>query len=451
MSARGSDRVRGDGSALRVLLVAYAWPPTGGVGTGRVLKLAKYAADHNLQPSVLTVSNPSVPLIDPSLLRDVPAGIEVIRARTLEPGYASKAAVWREASSQAGQGGLRLKSRIRSLARQLLVPDPQVLWQPAAAVALARRLRSPDAEDVVFITAPPFSSFLAGPLTRLRRGTALVLDYRDEWSTVRSSYEMSGRLAASAGAAFERRVVRYAHAITVATEAFRDHLLANIPTLDPARVHVIPNGYDPDDFPPGLPDPPSDRFVLTYAGTVYRLTSARGLLAAVRLLHEGNPDLARRLHVRFVGRIVETEADAFDGMERYGVERIGFLPKDQVMPELAASHMTLVLHAHATGTERIYPAKVFELMHLGRPVLAITPRGVLSALVERHRLGHVFDPDDVPAIAAFLDRSLRDFCAGRYVSKVAAVDTGRFHRRALAGEFAAVFRAAAGLARANAI
>jgi len=445
--------VRGDGSPLRVLLVSYAWPPTGGVGTGRVLKLAKYAADHRIRPSVLTVSNPSVPLIDPSLLRDVPAGIEVIRARSLEPGYASKAAVWRDSSTPAarGRGGLRLKSRILSLARQFLVPDPQVLWLPAAAAALARRLRSPDAEDVVFITAPPFSSFLAGPLTRLRRGTALVLDYRDEWSTVRSSYEMSGRLAAFAGAALERRVVRYAHAITVATVAFRAHLLADIPHLDPSRVHVIPNGYDPDDFPPVLPDPPSDRFVLTYAGTVYRLTSARGLLAAVRLLHERNPDFARRLHVRFIGRIVETEADAFDGMERYGVERVGFLPKDQVIPELAASHMALVLHAHAAGTERIYPAKAFELMHLGRPVLAITPRGVLWDLVERHHLGHVFDPDDAPAIAAFLDRSLRDFCGGQYVPEAAAIDTERFHRRALAGEFAAVFRTAADLARANAV
>jgi len=85
---------------------------------------------------------------------------------------------------------------------------------------------------------------------------------------------------------------------------------------------------------------------MTYAGTVFRLTSARGFLAAVRLLHERNPDLARRLHVRFIGRIVETEADAFDGMERYGVERIGLLPKDRVMPELAASHMTVVLLAH---------------------------------------------------------------------------------------------------------
>ncbi len=34
-----------------------------------------------------------------------------------------------------------------------------------------------------------------------------------------------------------------------ATEEFRENLLRRFSFLDPARVHAIPNGYDPDDFP----------------------------------------------------------------------------------------------------------------------------------------------------------------------------------------------------------
>jgi hypothetical protein len=89
------------------------------------------------------------------------------------------------------------------------------------------------------------------------------------------------------------------------------------------------------------------------------------------------------------------------------------------------------------------------LMHLGRPVMAITPPGVLADLVERHRLGQVLDPDDVGAMALFLERTLQDFREGRYVPRAAAIDTGRFHRRALAGEFADVFREASVRARAG--
>jgi len=67
--------------------------------------------------------------------------------------------------------------------------------------------------------------------------------------------------------------------------------------LDPGHVRVIPNGYDPDDFPQDLPAPPKDRFVVSYAGTVFKLTSPPGLLAAIRLLREREPTLAKLLQV----------------------------------------------------------------------------------------------------------------------------------------------------------
>jgi hypothetical protein len=56
--------------------------------------------------------------------------------------------------------------RALPLAGQLLVPDPQVLWQPGAQLALARLLGR--RFDVVWITGPPFSQFLLAPLARLR-------------------------------------------------------------------------------------------------------------------------------------------------------------------------------------------------------------------------------------------------------------------------------------------
>jgi hypothetical protein len=55
-----------------------------------VVKLVKYLPMHRVRPAVLTVANPSVPLRDESLVADVPASVEVERARTLEPGYAAK-------------------------------------------------------------------------------------------------------------------------------------------------------------------------------------------------------------------------------------------------------------------------------------------------------------------------------------------------------------------------
>src|SRR6185295_9483613 len=59
---------------LNALVVSYAFPPVGGAGVQRVTKLVKYLPSYGVTPAVLTVRNPSVPLRDESLERDVPAG-----------------------------------------------------------------------------------------------------------------------------------------------------------------------------------------------------------------------------------------------------------------------------------------------------------------------------------------------------------------------------------------
>lgn len=428
-------------ASLRALIVAYSFPPVGGAGVQRMSKLVKYLGARGVTPSVLTVENPSVPLRDESLVGELPRDLEVVRARTLEPSYAAKAAAW---SASAGKPTVtrRAISALSATARAVLIPDAQVLWQPAAQLALARRLRT-RRDDVVLVSGPPFSQFLVAPLVRARRDVGVVLDYRDEWSTYRTSYEMTASPAARfAGDVLEPALLRCAHFVTTATEEFREELLKSHRFLSNERVVTIPNGYDPADFPSDLPDPPNDRFVLTYAGTIFRLTSPRGLLGAIRRLHQAEPELARRLSVRFLGRVVDTERHLFEGAVSLGVTLHGYVPHSEVLPSLSASHMTLCLLDDVPGAERIYPAKIFELMHLRRPVLTIAPEGALTRLARRHALGDVLMPRDEEGIAAVLAARLRSTSL-----RSSPVDVEQYDRRALAGRFAEVLRAAAAAAR----
>ena len=434
---------------LRALLVSYAFPPVGGAGVQRVLKLVKYLPLHGVTPAVLTVKNPSAPLRDASLEGEVPQGVHVLRAPTLEPSYSTKQLAWNVAAAPSKTTGARTKKHFVDLGRRLLIPDPQVLWLPGSAFVLARRLWLDEADDVVFISGPPFSQFVLSAVARLRPGTAVVLDYRDEWTTTRSSFEMGGGAGPSAW--LERTLLSRAHAVTAATDEFRSELLRRFEFLDPSRVWAIPNGYDPDDFPAKLPDPRGDRFVLTYVGTVFRLTSASGLLQGIRLLHERDPELARLLDVRFIGRIVETETAHFEGTDALGVSRRGYLDHRDAVAELAASHAVLCILADVEGAQRILPAKIFEIMYLGRPCIALAPEGTLARLVRRHDLGNVVSPSDPVAIATVLARRLRAFRDGDVATNghIAAPrsDISRFHRGYLAGEFARVLRAAVGFSR----
>jgi len=424
---------------LRALVVSYAFPPVGGAGVQRMLKLVKYLPEHGVTPCVLTARDASVPLSDDSLLREIPAGMPVLRARTLEPAYGAKSLGWQAAARRSPSLTTRALKSVVGLGRKLLVPDPQILWLPPATSSLLHRLRT-GSDDVVLISGPPFSQFLMTPFVRSFAKTPVVLDYRDEWTTTSSIYEMSS--FSRAGAALERAVLERANVVTTATAEFRERLLERFPFLDPARTITIPNGYDPADFDVELPAPPSDRCVIGYTGTVFRLTSARGFLAGLARFHERSPELARDLRVRFVGRIVETEADAFEGSERLGVERLGYLPHTRALAELSASHVALCLLDDVDGAERVYPAKIFEIMRLGRRCLALTAEGALARLVREHGAGDVVGPRDVEGIAAALERIVADFRAGKLSEWRGASNVERFDRRRQAGEFAEALRLA---------
>jgi hypothetical protein len=109
---------------------------------------------------------------------------------------------------------------------------------------------------------------------------------------------------------------------------------------------------------------------------------------------------------------------------------------------LAASHVALCVLDDVEGAASVYPAKIFEIMRLGRRCLALTPEGALARLVRRHRAGDVVPPRDAPAIAATLERYVDDFERGTLLGWEGPIDLELFDRRRQAGQFARVLELA---------
>lgn len=68
-------------SEKRVLIVAYLFPPIGGIGVQRALKFAKYLGDHGWKPIVLTTSEAASATMDEALMAEIPDDVEVVRVR----------------------------------------------------------------------------------------------------------------------------------------------------------------------------------------------------------------------------------------------------------------------------------------------------------------------------------------------------------------------------------
>lgn len=442
----------------RVLLITYVFPPVGGAGVQRVTKLVKYLPAHGWDVSVLTVANPSVPLHDPSLENNVPAGTLVRRARSWEPGYGLKATL-SAGQPKSRESGRSLKKAVAGLARRvgtfLLQPDPQVLWLPGALSAGKRLLRQ-IRHDAILASGPPFSTFLLAAALGRSSHLPLVLDYRDEWTLSNAFWENKRRgwFSRSIQGQMQARVIRAAQGL-VATTRFSATALESLRVASGSRARVtwIYNGYDPDDFAPRVApvQATSRRFRIAYVGTLWNLTTAAPLVDAVRLLAGRSPELAANLELVFAGRRTgpqDEEIARLRGLPCHVVEQ-PYIEHSAAVELMRNSDVLCLLLSDLPGAGRVVPAKLFEYMASGRPIVTIAPQGETWDLLHDYPASARFVPGDIEGIYAWLTRSIQDHRTGGATPSV-AWDASAFDRNHQARQMAAFLeqcRCVAGSAR----
>ena len=71
----------------KILLIAYYWPPSGGPGVQRWLKMSYYLAEMGYEITVLSVDpgHANYPNLDEGLVKDVHPKIRVVRSRAFNP------------------------------------------------------------------------------------------------------------------------------------------------------------------------------------------------------------------------------------------------------------------------------------------------------------------------------------------------------------------------------
>ncbi len=403
---------------MRVLLVSLYWPPAGGAGVQRPLKLAGHLAALGHDVHVLAPDDPKWLHRDPSLVS--PPGVTVHRARNLGP-RARRPAEELRASRGAGRLALRAGLALRGA----LVPDASVLWNVTAAptaVRLARRLRI----DAVLTTSPPGSVHLAGAAARRAAGVRWVADLRDS-----IALHPHRRRDVRGERALARLVARRADAVVCASRAIADEMTA----LGVAgRLEVIGNGCDFEDFE-GLEYRPGPRFRITHAGSFFGRRDPRPFLDAL-----ARSDAA--VVARFVGDFRSGDREHAERL-RLGdrLELVPYLPRAAVLALQRDSEALLLLIPEAEGRGRgVLSGKVFEYLAAERPVLAaVPPDGEAAALLREVGAGVVVAPDDVDGLAAALAGFVERWRAGALDgSPLAPAVRARLSRRARAEELAAI-------------
>mgnify|MGYP003638698958 CR=1 FL=1 len=67
------------------MIISYYWPPAGGPGVQRWLKFAKYLPRNGYDVTVVVPENPDYPVLDKSLMEDIPEDIRLLKVPIKEP------------------------------------------------------------------------------------------------------------------------------------------------------------------------------------------------------------------------------------------------------------------------------------------------------------------------------------------------------------------------------
>ena len=296
----------GGGDVKRVLLFAYYFPPMANTGVLRMLKTARYLPVHGWEPTVVTVNKTDYPTQDAELLRDLPPTCEVIRTRSLDPDRlyrlvkGAKSSGFYDLETRGSRG---LLSRVTRLVRgALFVPDTRIGWLPFAYRAGIRAVRTRGL-DAVMASGPPPTALLAGAIVARRTHRPFLADFRDPW-TEAYFYPDRPVIAHWFNRRLEAWVLRQASCITAVGEGVADGLRRRLPARQRGKVHVIPNGFDPADFPPDATAPAPDApFTLVYCGSLHARRDPRPLLAALEGLVASGAMRAGDVRLTILGRM----------------------------------------------------------------------------------------------------------------------------------------------------
>ncbi len=433
---------------VKILFIAYYFPPDGGGGVPRAQKFARYLPSEGFTPIVLAgpgAGGDRWQPTDSTRLADIPPTVKVHRVRGPVPAPSPK---WRR--------------RIEGLLAQ---PDTFSKWWVSSAAKLGTEV----AEDASFIlaTMPPFHSAEVADAISQRLGIPWVADLRDPWAVdeiqvyptaLQRRWEQN-KMA---------RLLSGAEIIVMNTSDAAKALVEAIPQLDGKKILTIHNGFDKEDFEREVLLRLDAKFRVVHAGAM--LTDAglrlRGqrlhhllggavsgidvltrspkiLMEALERWHQRRPAVGADLEMLFIGQASDADRAIVENSSISKCVRLaGYLSHVETLQFIRTADLLFLPMHNLSGGRRstTAPGKTFEYMASGRPILAAVPDGDARDFLTQCGTAHICRPDDIGGMIGILDRVYDAWKAGEPIPHLNREHCNTFERRVLTRELATAFR-----------
>lgn len=407
-------------------MISYCYPPMAVVGVYRTIKFVKYLREFGWEPVVLTLSNPSDYAFNPELFKDIPKDMKVYRTRLIAPlqSWEKWNAKRRQdrptdpaesaqppAIEQTGpppQPGLLTRIK-RHIFASLSTPDKDTGWLLTALPKTLRLIKS-EQIDCIYTSTPPHSAHLIGLYAKKLTGVPFVADFRAPWTQNEYFDEMKPiQWQKSLEEKLELSVHRGAEVVISNSTWEGEGYSRKYAPLVGEKFFPILNGYDPDDFDPSGAVS-YDKFTIVYIGSLYKRRSPDLFLKGLAQFIEKHPEARSRTTALFIGPRDSTLRSLSDQLGINDlIQTVDFLPQSEAYKYLFGAHVLLMILGFDQRGKGVIPAKIFEYLPVGRPILALIPEGETAAMVRKYDAGTIITSPDTAQVEQALSRYYEEY------------------------------------------
>lgn len=359
----------------KILIIAFKFPPMGGIGTRRWAKFTKYLTRNGYILHVLTIKYKYRDKVN--WIKDIENNKNIV-IHKINPGCPDFML-----KVEKGICDKILNRFLRPFISKKYPLDIAQRWSKYLVPAANDIIKKEHIKNLI-VTGPPSSVQFAGALIKVENPELnYILDYRDPWNSDRD-YSLSsiGFENKRQSVIMEKFSIDAANKVVVVTKDMKRNLI-NTYSINEDKVHVIYNGYDLDDFDltnlKYIPD-----FNMVYTGGLGKDRKGRmnSVLYIAKALKELNDDILNGLKITMY---TDLTIDSFHFSEDFDVISKSFTFNSFVspseIPEIIKKHRYCLSindprDAHAFGT------KIFDYMALGKKIMHISNGGELSTVLK---------------------------------------------------------------------
>lgn len=376
----------------RVLIITYYWPPSGGSGVQRWLKMSKYLPKNGWQPVIYTADGAEYPVEDMSLEKDIAPETEVLRHEIVEPYsfYKKFLGIKKDEKIKAGfiNEGKKKSSWKENvsvwLRGNLFIPDARCWWIRPSVKFLKKYLKS-NPVDAIISTGPPHSMHLIAKKLHKKFNIPWIADFRDPWTDIDFYKDLRlTKWADRIHRRMEKSVLLSANEIVTVG----NHCAQGLKKICGRDIKIITNGYDFNIDELNNNTNLTDKFTLSHIGIIGANRNPILFWEAIKELVQDDV-FAKSLNIRLIGQIDQSVIKSINdnGIGQF-VEIIPYIPHSEVLEKQSESQVLLLFINNTPNAKSVLTGKLFEYMASGRPILSIGPSdGDTAAILQETQTG----------------------------------------------------------------